>query len=409
MGARVVTINEVLAGHAVLDIECLDRVYLNAYVPILQSSGQVVAFMTQHLDLPIPSPALFDKIGQKFRRAVASFAETNHIPWVRFTKDHRKADVMRPYLDLPGALLAQRTEVDGGPGAVGPPSFGEFGEAAAGAILLVDLGVQPAFVMGQRVGGVRAAEHDQFGSERAESLDLLHALDGMAGVHCAQRRPVQHAFERGLGDCAQILTFTARKVQVEPGQGMRRREGAILAVAGGELSAQPGGLHDVQPLRQYRPRRGLIGGMEAARPQSGQSRLRVGDHRVTAGHRRPATPVDVQRQEPAHLRGGSIKITVASQRHARGIPGLGHHRLGAVPVPLDTKHRAQRRPGLPACQCRGSEALPESPAGLQRPRAYDLELGHTSCHRLLRSIGTRRVANGTDTKPKVDLASGTEL
>jgi hypothetical protein len=45
MSARVVTVNEVLAGHAVLDIECLDRIYLNAYVPILQSSGQVVAFV----------------------------------------------------------------------------------------------------------------------------------------------------------------------------------------------------------------------------------------------------------------------------------------------------------------------------------------------------------------------------
>ena len=98
MGARVVTVNEVLGGHVKLDIECLDRVYLNAYVPILQSSGQVVAFMTQHLGLPIPSPALFDKIGQRFRRAVASFAEANDIPWVKFAKDDRKADVMAPYL-----------------------------------------------------------------------------------------------------------------------------------------------------------------------------------------------------------------------------------------------------------------------------------------------------------------------
>ena len=98
MGARVVTVNEVLGGHVQLDIECLDRVYLNAYVPILQSSGQVVAFMTQHLGLPIPSPALFDKIGQRFRRAVASFAEANGIPWVKFAKDDRKADVMAPYL-----------------------------------------------------------------------------------------------------------------------------------------------------------------------------------------------------------------------------------------------------------------------------------------------------------------------
>ena len=84
MGARVVTVNEVLSGHVALAIECLNRIYLNAYVPILQSSGQVVAFMTQHLGLPIPSPALFDKIGQRFRGSVASFAEANSIPWVRF-------------------------------------------------------------------------------------------------------------------------------------------------------------------------------------------------------------------------------------------------------------------------------------------------------------------------------------
>jgi hypothetical protein len=98
MGARVVTVNEVLSGHVALDIECLDRVYLNAYVPILQSSGQVVAFMTQYLDLPIPSPALLEKISQRFRRAVASFAEANDIPWVKFGKDDRKAEVMAPYL-----------------------------------------------------------------------------------------------------------------------------------------------------------------------------------------------------------------------------------------------------------------------------------------------------------------------
>jgi hypothetical protein len=96
--ARVITVNDVLDGHVVLDIECLDRVYLNAYVPILQSSGQVVAFMTQHLGMPIPSPALMEKIGTKFRRAVESFAASNGIPWVKFGKDDRKIDVMQPYL-----------------------------------------------------------------------------------------------------------------------------------------------------------------------------------------------------------------------------------------------------------------------------------------------------------------------
>ena len=108
MTARVVTVNEVLGGHVQLDIECLDRVYLNAYVPILQSSGQVVAFMTQHLGLPIPSPAIFDKIGQRFRRAVASFAEANGIPWVRFAKDDRKAEVMAPYFKRAAARACRK-------------------------------------------------------------------------------------------------------------------------------------------------------------------------------------------------------------------------------------------------------------------------------------------------------------
>src|SRR5215831_211998 len=98
MVQRIVTVNEVLGGHVVLDIECLDRIYLNAYVPILQSSGQVVAFMTQHLGMPIPSPALMEKVSTRFRRSVESFAEANGVPWVRFGKDARKADVMAPYL-----------------------------------------------------------------------------------------------------------------------------------------------------------------------------------------------------------------------------------------------------------------------------------------------------------------------
>jgi hypothetical protein len=101
--ARVLTVNDVLDGHVVLDIECLDRIYLNAYVPILQSSGQVVAFMTQHLGMPIPSPALMEKISTRFRRAVESFASANGIPWVRFGKDDRKIDVMQPYLDRQAA------------------------------------------------------------------------------------------------------------------------------------------------------------------------------------------------------------------------------------------------------------------------------------------------------------------
>ena len=96
--AATVTVNDVLDGHVVLDIECLDRIYLNGYVPNLQVGGQVVSFMTAHLGNPIPSPAIMEKIGTAFRAAVDRFAADNHIPVVRFGKGDRKIEVMRPYL-----------------------------------------------------------------------------------------------------------------------------------------------------------------------------------------------------------------------------------------------------------------------------------------------------------------------
>jgi hypothetical protein len=40
MCAHAVTVNDVLDGHVALDIQSLDRIYFNAYVPILQTSAQ---------------------------------------------------------------------------------------------------------------------------------------------------------------------------------------------------------------------------------------------------------------------------------------------------------------------------------------------------------------------------------
>ena len=64
-----------------LDVECLDRIYLNGYVPTLQVGGQVVSFMTQHLGYPIPSPAILEKIGTAFRRSVSRSPRTSTSRW----------------------------------------------------------------------------------------------------------------------------------------------------------------------------------------------------------------------------------------------------------------------------------------------------------------------------------------
>jgi hypothetical protein len=99
MATRVVTVNDVLDGHVGLDLECFDRIYLNGWVPTLQVPGQVVSFLTQHLGFPIPSPAILERIGLRFRKVVAEFAADNGIPVIRFAKGQRKLEVMRPYLD----------------------------------------------------------------------------------------------------------------------------------------------------------------------------------------------------------------------------------------------------------------------------------------------------------------------
>lgn len=89
--ANVVTVNDVLEGHKLLEIDCVDRVYLTLSVPNLVVGGQVVSFLTAHERNPIPSPALLERRGQAFRRAVASFAEANDIPVLAFAGKRNKA------------------------------------------------------------------------------------------------------------------------------------------------------------------------------------------------------------------------------------------------------------------------------------------------------------------------------
>lgn len=98
-------INDVLDGHTSLDLACVDRLYLNAYVPGLQLGGQVATFLTRHLGNPVASPALFQVIGNRFRKAVAAFAEQNAIPILHLNRpdrskwDDRKIDHVQTYLD----------------------------------------------------------------------------------------------------------------------------------------------------------------------------------------------------------------------------------------------------------------------------------------------------------------------
>ena len=103
--AGVVNINDVLEGHVALEVECVDRLLVNAYVPSLQVGGQVSRFITEHLGKPIASAAVLGQIGNRFRNEVKRFADAQQIPVLRLKGpdrsrwDDRKLDHVRPYLE----------------------------------------------------------------------------------------------------------------------------------------------------------------------------------------------------------------------------------------------------------------------------------------------------------------------
>ncbi len=134
-----VDVNDVLDGHVVLDVDCVDGTYLNAYVPNLQVGGQVECFC-DHLGQPIASPAVIQRIGNRFRRDVKDFARRRAIPVLHLKKpdrsrwDDRKVDHVRPHLEraerrgrfgLVAIVVAPARDPAGGPlgAAVGEHSL----------------------------------------------------------------------------------------------------------------------------------------------------------------------------------------------------------------------------------------------------------------------------------------------
>jgi hypothetical protein len=82
--------------HVTLTVECVDRVYLNAYVPGLHSSWGVVGFHRRQ-GQQIPSPALFGRITDTFKAEPRAWADQRGILWIAFKKGERKDDVVEPH------------------------------------------------------------------------------------------------------------------------------------------------------------------------------------------------------------------------------------------------------------------------------------------------------------------------
>jgi hypothetical protein len=92
------SVADILSNHVVLEVEGIDRMYLNVYQPKLQTEQQAACFFRFHRGQPVASSSLMGVMTKEYLRAVDAFVEQQQIPVVTFRKGERKDDIAARHL-----------------------------------------------------------------------------------------------------------------------------------------------------------------------------------------------------------------------------------------------------------------------------------------------------------------------
>jgi hypothetical protein len=92
------SVADVLQNHVALEVEGIDRMYLNVYQPKLQTEKGAACFFRFHRQQPVASSSLMGVMTNAFLKQVDAFVEEHDIPVVLFKKGQRKDDVAAEYL-----------------------------------------------------------------------------------------------------------------------------------------------------------------------------------------------------------------------------------------------------------------------------------------------------------------------
>jgi hypothetical protein len=105
-------IADIIRHHVSREVRCIDRLYLHAYMPKLQTAGGLCYFLRDYLGHPIPSPALFKPMHDRFVSAVDQFVARHTIPVVKCEpgqdKDAIAFGAPRPVHRRPGRRHARQ-------------------------------------------------------------------------------------------------------------------------------------------------------------------------------------------------------------------------------------------------------------------------------------------------------------
>lgn len=89
---------DLLRDHVTFELEGIDRMYLNAYVPTLQTGGAVIRFLKTQLGVTVPSTVMLAPLTRAFVAGLEAFVAREGLDLVTFTKGQRKDDVAKKYL-----------------------------------------------------------------------------------------------------------------------------------------------------------------------------------------------------------------------------------------------------------------------------------------------------------------------
>ena len=89
---------EILREHVTLEVESIDRMYLNVYVPRLQCESGASWFLREQRKCPIASSAAMAPISRAFVEAIERYIQKHQLPLLAFEKGQRKDDLVAPYV-----------------------------------------------------------------------------------------------------------------------------------------------------------------------------------------------------------------------------------------------------------------------------------------------------------------------
>jgi len=98
------SVGELLEEKVMLDVEGIDRMYLNLYQPMLQTGAGVATFFKGHRGAKVASTALMGPMSHAFVQSIRTFAKREGVEIITFVKGERKDEIAKQRLAaLPAA------------------------------------------------------------------------------------------------------------------------------------------------------------------------------------------------------------------------------------------------------------------------------------------------------------------